>query len=89
MDQNLVNAALKDGLWALLFVSLYMYQLNESRRNQDEAKSRENKMMTFIDEISAQFEKLARQYEKLSEDVRTIKDDISARSENKRKGNAK
>ncbi|KTS84422.1 hypothetical protein NS115_03550 [Paenibacillus jamilae] len=78
MDQNLIDAALKDGLWAVLFVSLYLYQLKD-------AKTRENKLMNFIDEISAQFEALARQYERLSEDVRTIKDDIKSRRERTRK----
>jgi chromosome segregation ATPase len=86
VETNLINAALKDGLWAALFISLYLYQLKESRRNQDDAQAREGKLMTFIDEISSQFEKLARQYERLSEDVREIKNDISERRAIKRKG---
>jgi hypothetical protein len=76
MDQHLIDAALKDGLWALLFVSLYLYQLKD-------AKTRENKLMKFIDEISAQFEKLARQYERLSSDVKTIKNDIKSHGRRK------
>ncbi|MFS0841180.1 BhlA/UviB family holin-like peptide [Paenibacillus sp. 1P03SA] len=78
MDQTIIDAALKDGLWAVLFVSLFLYNLKES-------KTRENKLMNFIDEISKQFEALAKQYERLSEDVRTIKDDIKSRREQNRK----
>lgn len=85
MEPSLINAALKDGLWAALFISLYLYQLRESQRYQEDAQAREGKLMVFIEQISAQFEKLARQYERLSEDVREIKIDISERRAIKRK----
>lgn len=72
----LFDFALKDGIFAALFVSLYLYQLRESRRLQDDAKNRENRLMGFMDSLSEQFEALARQYEKLSVDVTAIKDEI-------------
>lgn len=78
MDPMVYEAALKEGLWAVLFVSLYLYQLRDS-------KTRENKLMKFIDEISVQFEKLAKQYDRLSDDVKAIKDGMKGRRTSRRK----
>lgn len=77
MEQSLLTGAMEQGLWALLFVSLYWYQLNESRRLMQEARDRETKLTEFIDGIVKQLETLARQYERISEDVTDIKHDIS------------
>lgn len=78
MEQGLVDLALKDGIFALLFVALFLYQLRES-------KSRENRLMNFIDEITEKFETLSKQYERLSEDVRSIRDGISSRRQSRKK----
>ncbi|MZP28678.1 hypothetical protein GTO91_02955 [Heliobacterium undosum] len=78
MDK-LISVALEQGLWAALFVSLYLYQLNDSRRLQSEAKVREDKLTDFLKDVSRQFEVLAKQYEKLSCDVQEIKIDIRER----------
>ena len=72
-----MGAAVQQGLWAVLFVSLFLYQLKEGRRREDVAGERESKLTTFITEISKQFEILAKQYERMSEDIREIKCDIS------------
>lgn len=46
MDTALINAALKDGIFAVLFVALFLYQLREARRMMDDAKLREERMQT-------------------------------------------
>lgn len=73
--------ALSQGLWATLFVSLYLYQLQESRRLQTEAKLREDKLTDFLIDVSKQFEILALQYQKLSGDVQEIKVEIRGRNQ--------
>ncbi|WP_092474325.1 BhlA/UviB family holin-like peptide [Desulfotruncus arcticus] len=73
------NYAFKEGLWAVLFVSLYYYQLRESRRLQDEAKQREDKLTAFIHDITKQFELLTEQYRKIADDVNDIKVSISSK----------
>jgi uncharacterized protein YoxC len=72
MEQTLVELASKDGLFAVLFVVLLIYQIADSRK-------REERLMTFIEEISKQFETLANQYEHLADDVQEIKMDIRGR----------
>ncbi|QGG47660.1 BhlA/UviB family holin-like peptide [Heliorestis convoluta] len=79
MEQSLLKAALEQGLWALLFVSLYLYQLNESRRLQADAKEREVKLTNFLQDMTRQFELLAMQYERLSDNVQEIKSEIRER----------
>ncbi|MBC9786451.1 hypothetical protein GJ688_13630 [Heliobacillus mobilis] len=76
---GLLAEALSQGLWATLFVSLYLYQLQESRRLQTEARGREDKLTDFLRDISKQFEILAKQYERLSDDVQIIKSEIRER----------
>lgn len=69
MEQILLNLASKEGLFATLFVALFIYQIVDSRK-------REARLMDFMDDITKQFESLARQYEKLSGDVDDIKQDM-------------
>ncbi|MTV50766.1 hypothetical protein GJ688_17685 [Heliobacillus mobilis] len=79
MMDGLLTEALSQGLWASLFVSLYLYQLQESRRLQAEARNREDRLTDFLKDISKQFEILAKQYERLSDDVQIIKSEIRER----------
>jgi uncharacterized protein YoxC len=72
MEQILMEIASKDGLFAVMFVALFVYQIADSRK-------REERLMTFIEEISKQFESLTNQYEHLADDVREIKMDIRGR----------
>ena len=43
MEESLLNLALKDGIWATLFVVLFIYTIVDSRR-------REQKLQQIIDE---------------------------------------
>lgn len=69
MEEMLLELASKEGLFAVLFVALFVYQILDSR-------NREKRLMDFMDEITKQFEALARQYEKLAEDVDEIRKDM-------------
>jgi len=78
MNEQVIELATKQGIWAILFISLYYYQLRENRRRETESLEREQKILTFISDITKQFEGLVKQYEHLSEDVQEIKESISA-----------
>ena len=69
MEQILLELASKEGLFAVMFVALFIYQILDSR-------NREKRLMDFMDEITKQFEHLAKQYEKLAEDVDEIRKDM-------------
>ncbi|HJV45295.1 MAG TPA: BhlA/UviB family holin-like peptide [Bacillota bacterium] len=77
MQDILFSSAAQQGIWAILFVSLYLYQLREARRLQSEAKDRENKLTDFISKISTQYEVLAHQLELLTKRYEKMGDDIS------------
>lgn len=44
LDGTLLAEAAKNGLWAVLYVSLYIYTLREARRQEMNARERENKL---------------------------------------------
>jgi len=69
MEEGILKAALEQGLWAVLFVSLFFYQLRES-------KHREERLMGFIDKITEQFESLDRRTDKIACDVTDIKQEM-------------
>lgn len=85
-DALLAEAA-KQGLWAILYVSLFVYTLYESKRREkrlrddyeslrEESRDRENKLTTFITDITNQYERLATGVERLTLDVDEIKDEL-------------
>ncbi len=78
-ETTIFQYAFKEGLWAVLFVSLYYYQLKESRRLQEEAKQREDKLTSFIHDITKQFAILTQQYKNIAQDVNDIKVSIRER----------
>jgi hypothetical protein len=91
---TLVAEAAKQGLWAILYVTLFIYVLTESKRRENrlrddynelrnESRERENKLTDFIHDISKQFERLARGVERLTLDVDEIKDELRLRKETK------
>ncbi|MGO4695594.1 BhlA/UviB family holin-like peptide [Paenibacillus sp. 2TAB26] len=77
MNQQIIEVAMKQGIWAVLFIYLFYYQLKESRRREQESIERERKVLEFISDIAKQFEGLVKQYEKLSEDVQDIRMELS------------
>lgn len=76
MESEIIKTAIEQGLWAVLFVSLYFYQLRQNENQRKEAREREDKLTSFITDISKQFEGLVRQYERISEDIEDIKQDL-------------
>lgn len=91
---TLLAEAAKQGLWAILYVTLFIYVLTESKRRENrlrddynelrnESRERENKLTDFIHDISKQFERLARGVERLTLDVDEIKDELRMRKESK------
>lgn len=84
MEETLFNYAFKEGVWAVLFVSLYYYQLKESRRLQEDAKQREDKLTAFIHDITKQFEGLTEQYQRMANDVNDIKCSVTIRKEGRK-----
>lgn len=94
----LLAEAARQGLWAILYVSLFVYTLKESKRREErlrndymelkeESRDRENKLTTFIVDITKQYERLATGVEKLSVDVDDIKDELKLRKEMRNRHN--
>lgn len=54
------------GIWTALFIGLFIYVLRES-------KAREERLMTFLDNIVTQFERLSKQFDRIARDVEEIK----------------
>jgi septal ring factor EnvC (AmiA/AmiB activator) len=76
VEESIIQTAAQQGIFAVLFVALFFYQLRESRRQLDVAQSREDKLMAFLNDISKQFESLDAKYEKISCDVTEIKSEL-------------
>lgn len=79
MEELLTKGALKEGFFALLFISLLIYQIRENRYHLNKAEERENKLISFLDEMKEQYAALTRHYERLSEDVAVLKDRLDRR----------
>ncbi|MCM3784303.1 BhlA/UviB family holin-like peptide [Neobacillus mesonae] len=78
MDTALINAALKDGIFAVLFVALFLYQLREARRMSDEAKAREERIQTEAREREVRIQDEAKNRE---DRLMTLAEDLTARFE--------
>lgn len=85
-DVMLAEAA-KQGLWAILYVSLYAYTLWESRRQQEVSKEREDKLRQeyqMLREESRERENkltdfihnISRQFERLATQYEKIAEDV-------------
>lgn len=85
-DVMLAEAA-KQGLWAILYVSLFAYTLRESRRQQDVAKEREDNLRKeyhMLREESRDRENkltdfihnISRQFERLATQYEKIAEDV-------------
>lgn len=84
MEQLLTEMAGNNGIWATLFITLFLYQLKENKTARvesqnllEQAHERENKLVSFLNEMSRNFEKLTSQYERLADDVDFIKVEIA------------
>lgn len=75
MEESLLNLALKDGIWATLFVVLFIYTIMDSRK-------REQKLQQVIDEnqkIIADALKKMDVIENIHDDVQIIKSEVTRR----------
>lgn len=85
MEDTLFQIATSQGVWAAMFIFLFIYQLRESKTTRDEARVREDKLVTFITDMSKNFENLAAEYCRLATDVDYIKVEVIKAS--KKEGN--
>lgn len=76
MEDMILKAATNQGFFAVMFVSLLVYQLKENKANQEKAEKREEKLVDFLEDMKDQFASLVRQYERLSDDVEEIRKKI-------------
>ena len=101
-SEAVVTEVIQQGIWAILYVSLFVYTLRESKRQQEISKSREDelrreykefreegysreqKLMKFINDTTAQYERIATGVERLSLDVDEIKDELFIRRERRK-----
>lgn len=69
MEQMMMEFGLKDGIFAGMFIWLFIYQLKSSTK-------REDKLYKFLDDMKIEFAKLVGSYERLSEDVNEIRTEL-------------
>ncbi|WP_033829087.1 BhlA/UviB family holin-like peptide [Bacillus andreraoultii] len=50
-SQSLLAEAAKQGLWAVLYITLFIYTLKESRRQENNAKEREDRLREEYNEL--------------------------------------
>ena len=71
MQEQLINAAVKEGLFALLFVGLLWWVLRESSRREDklmeESKRREDAILQTLTKIEGHLGALSQAYKNISE----------------------
>jgi len=71
MQEQLINAAVKEGLFALLFVGLLWWVLRESSRREDklmeESKRREDVILQTLTKIEGHLGALSQAYKNISE----------------------
>lgn len=72
MEQKIITLASEKGLWALLFVMLLFYILNEQKKRDEKAEVREGKYQEIINKLTDKFNLI----EAVKEDVKEIKDHI-------------
>lgn len=84
MEAILAEMAGSNGIWATLFITLFLYQIKENKTARvrhetllDESHKREHKLIDFLHDMSSNFEKLTSQYERLADDVDYIKVEIA------------
>lgn len=84
---TLLAEAAKQGLWAILYVSLFVYTLKESRRQETVAKERENRLRDEYNELrkesrerenmlTAFINDITRQYERIAFAVERLSNDV-------------
>ena len=69
MEQLFLEFGIKEGLFAGMFIWLFLHQLRTSQ-------AREDKLFNFLDEMKIEFGKLVGSYESLSKDVSDIKTEL-------------
>lgn len=66
IEEFLLNAGLKDGVFAVLFIWLFYTERQNSQ-------AREDKLTSFLEGMREEFAKLVASYERLTDDVSDIK----------------
>lgn len=69
METLLMEFGIKEGIFAGLFLWLFLHQLKTSQ-------AREDKLFNFLDEMKVEFAKLVGSYEVMSRDVTEIKHEL-------------
>jgi uncharacterized protein YktB (UPF0637 family) len=72
MEEKIISMASNNGLWAVLFVVLLFYILNEQKKRDEKAELRESKYQEIISKLTEKFNLV----EAVKEDVKEIKDHI-------------
>ena len=86
-NQAVIAEIGKQGLWAILYVSLFLYTLKEARRQQDEAAERENRLREEYHELRNESRErenkltsfitdISRQFERLATGVERLTMDV-------------
>lgn len=80
MEQLFLEFGLKEGLFAGMFIWLFLHHMKTSSAREDKqaktSEAREDKLFAFLDEMKVEFAKLVGSYEAISKDVSEIKQEL-------------
>ncbi len=66
MESEIIKVAIKEGLWAALFVGLLFYVLRTNEK-------REDRLLECLENLGQQYENLSRDMGEVREDVKELK----------------
>jgi hypothetical protein len=69
IEEQLLNFGVQDGIFAGLFIWLFLKQMKQS-------EAREEKLYSFLEDMKKEFARLVSSYEKLSSDVAEIREKL-------------
>lgn len=86
-QETLFAEAARQGLWAVLYIALFVYTLKESRRREEEAKQRENNLRQEYNQLRKESHErenllmnfindITKQYERLATAVERLTYDV-------------
>lgn len=67
MESTLLETATENGIFALLFVVMLLYVLNEKKKDKEESRQREDKLHGLLDKFSEKYDLIIDRLDRLED----------------------
>ena len=67
MEESVLSAAAENGIFALLFVLMLLYVLNEKKKDKEESKQREDKLHGLLERFSEKYDLIIDRLERIED----------------------